>query len=446
MNGAYWPKQKTAILVIHGIGSQYPFSTMDQFARSLINSFEDTGLSDLIVEHCVAKREENDGECWNDNYIRVINKGSECPIDIYEYYWAHHTEEKMKLKDIQRWVIQTVKGAEKFYKQNEDLAIKCNDKSAFFTEKGVLKTNKYRAFLIGVAGVIPVYRGLWLGVAALVSKIPLMGALGEKMIDAMNSKISSSLSNVIGDIAIYNSIDPKSSFYQIRKEILDGAVNAVKYLLELQGSNRPGVKNTNSLSYSRVILAGHSLGSQIAFDAINRLTQMISTGEMTGVDSAGGYISTEGSIARVGAGGKRLENVSDQLCGLVTFGSPLDKIAFFLRQQVTGKQYLRLQIVQNYHSFKQKEWIGLLASDVKYRLESPYKRIFDDIRWYNYHDAGDPISGRLDYYKKVRNIRCSYKKKWRGVTHGNYWTDKKMFREIITDFIIPEDPVEYIPE
>ena len=51
MNSGYWPKQKTAVLVIHGIGGQYPFSTLDKFARQLIDSFEKMGLSDLSVEH-----------------------------------------------------------------------------------------------------------------------------------------------------------------------------------------------------------------------------------------------------------------------------------------------------------------------------------------------------------------------------------------------------------
>jgi pimeloyl-ACP methyl ester carboxylesterase len=443
MNTGSWPKRKTAVLVIHGIGGQYPFSTMDQFARSLIDSFEEMGLSDLAVEHCIAKREKDAGGYWNDNYIRVINKESEYPVDIYEYYWAHLTEEKMKLKDIQRWVLQTVKGAEKFYKQNEELARKCGDKSAFFTEEGKFKVNKYRAFLVGVAGIVPVYTGLWLGFASLISKIPVVGAFGEKIIDILNSRISSSLVNVLGDIAIYNSIDPKSSFYRIRKEILSGAVDTVKYLLELQDDNNIlRDKNVKNINYGRVILAGHSLGSQIAFDTINRLTQMISSGEIAGVGPIGNYLTPEGNDARVTTGRASFENVSEQLCGLVTFGSPLDKIAFFLRQQAPDEQYLRLQILQNYHSFKQKEWLGF--SDIKYRLESPYKRIFDNIRWYNYHDAADPISGRLDYYGNVINRRRSYKKKWRRFTHGDYWIDKEMFREIITDFIIPEEPTEHI--
>jgi hypothetical protein len=285
---------------------------------------------------------------------------------------------------------------------------------------------------------------LWLGLASLVSKIPLLGPFGEKIIKMLNLRVSNSLRNVVGDLAIYNSIDPKSSFYKVRKEILKGAVNALKSLLELSDDNRvvPGGKNTGRIDYGRVILAGHSLGSQIAFDAVNRLSQMISGGKMVGIDTAGNYLDTDGNAVRVAAGGVTLKNISEQFCGLVTFGSPLDKIAFFLRQQAPDEEYLRLQILRNYHSFKQKEWLEL--SKIKYRLESPYARIFDDIRWYNYHDAADPISGRLDYYAKVRNRRRSYKKKWRGFTHDDYWTDGELFREIITDFIIPEEPTEHI--
>ncbi len=188
-----------------------------------------------------------------------------------------------------------------------------------------------------------------------------------------------------------------------------------------------------------MILAGHSLGSQIAFDAVNRLTQLISLKEIDGVAPGGDYIDHTGAQCPVNSGDTTLKNIRDLLCGLVTFGSPLDKIAFFLREQAPDEQYLRGQMLENNHSFKQKKWFD--DSEVKFILDPPFNRVFDDIRWYNYYDMGDPISGYLDYYKSVVNIQCSYKRKGHSFTHSDYWSDPKMFRQIVDDFIVPEQPL-----
>ncbi|MDZ7859730.1 MAG: hypothetical protein U5O15_03520 [Candidatus Krumholzibacteriota bacterium] len=439
-----WPDQKTAILVIHGIGNQQPLSTLDLFGRSLIRSFEEMGLSDLKVEHRIAKRECDDSGYRNDNYIRIINKSGKFPVDIYEFYWAHITENKMKLRDIQKWVWQAAEGARRFYKNNAELAKKCGDESIFFSESGEFRVNKYRAVLMGAAGVIPFYKGLWLSLASILSKIPIFGSLGRKIVDLVNTKISNSLEDIIGDIAIYNSVDPRSSFYRIRREILKGAVDMLRYLLGLEGNNAgSGINgNEDASDYGRIIIAGHSLGSQIAFDAVNHLTRMISGGDIDGFDENGNYLNSQGDAVDIFAQGATLTNISEKVCGLITFGSPLDKIAFFLRRQTEDDQYLRCQMIQNRSSFKQKESIDI--SNVQYILASPYKRIFEDIRWYNYHDAADPISGRLDYYSKVRNIRRSYGKGSNPSTHGAYWSDREMFDQIIKDFIIPSKPTKHI--
>ncbi|HMA76252.1 MAG TPA: hypothetical protein VKO43_02975 [Candidatus Krumholzibacteriaceae bacterium] len=440
-----WPGRKTAVLVIHGIGSQQPLSTLDLFGRSIIRSFEEMGLTGLRVEHCIAERGCDDSGYCNDNYIRIINKDSKFPVDIYEYYWAYITENKMKLRDIQKWVWEAVEGARKFYKNNAELAKKCGDDSIFFSESGEFKVNKYRSVLIGAAGAIPFYRGLWFSAASILSKIPFFGSLGQRIVDLVNTKISNSLEDTVGDIAIYNSVDPKSSFYRIRKEILKGAVDILRYLLGLEVDNERSGTNEEEpgVNYGRVIIAGHSLGSQIAFDAVNHLTRMISCGDIEGFDQNGNHLNSKGDAAGIFAGGANLTNISEKLCGLVTFGSPLDKIAFFLRQQTEDDQYLRRQMIKNRDSFKQKESVDI--SNVHHRLATPYKRIFEDIRWYNYHDAADPISGRLDYYSGVKNIRRSYEKGSKLSTHGAYWTDREMFEEIITDFIVPSKPTKYIP-
>ncbi len=436
-----WPDRKTAILVFHGIGSQYPLATMDQFARTLIDVLSEQYPGEIRLKHCIAKKPGKKGETWNDNYIRITKENGESPIDIYEYYWANLTENVMSLSDLQQWVWQVVSGAERFYERNKQIGELYGDKSKFFTSDGKFRKGIYRSFLLGAVGVVPVYNAFWIWLTSLISRVfPPAGGLVKWIVDFVNKKATNSLTNVIGDLAVYNSIDPKSSLYKIRSEILSGAVNAVKYLVDLPDEEMTcDRKDIVCLNYGRVIIAGHSLGSQIAFDAINRLTQMVSMGEIGGVGTGGDYIDHNGKPRALKSRETILENIRDLLCGLVTFGSPLDKIAFFLRSQAPDEQYLRGQMLENFHSFKQKKWFD--DSEIKYVLDAPFNRIFDDIKWYNFHDSGDPISGHLDYYKNMTNKRCSYKKKVRRFTHGDYWTDQEMFGMIVDDFIAPDKPL-----
>ena len=443
MNDFKWPDRNTAVLVFHGVGSQYPLATIDQFARTLVDVLGEQYPDEIKLQHCIARKSDKKGNAWNDNFIRITKQDGRSPIDIYEYYWANLTENVMNLNDLQKWVWQVASGAERFYERNREIGELYGDQSKFFTKDGKFRKGVYRSFLLGAVGVVPVYSAFWIWLSSFISKvIPFAGGLVKWIVDLVNKKASDSLTNVIGDLAVYNSIDPKSSFYKIRSEILSGAVDAVKYLIDLPGEQITcNQEDIWSPHYGRVILAGHSLGSQIAFDAINRLTQLISLREIDGVGAGGDYIDHSGRSCALKSGETNLKKIQDLLCGLVTFGSPLDKIAFFLREQAPDEQYLRGQMLENNHSFKQKKWFD--DSEVKYVLDPPFNRVFDDIKWYNFYDLGDPISGYLDYYKNVVNKECSYKKKGHSFTHSDYWADSEMFRKIVDDFIAPKEPLRH---
>ncbi len=82
-----------------------------------------------------------------------------------------------------------------------------------------------------------------------------------------------------------------------------------------------------SKEYEAVVIAGHSLGGVIAYDAINRLH----TYPLQDNDT---------------------QKWTEALCGLITFGSPLDKIAFYFREQVAKEAHIRRHMINNLHSFK----------------------------------------------------------------------------------------------
>ena len=190
---------------------------------------------------------------------------------------------------------------------------------------------------------------------------------------------------------------------------------SLRYLLQ--------ASHDGTLRYGKVVLAGHSLGSQIAFDAINRINLLINNRMIWGYDGSGRHLEN-GSEA----------HVSEILCGLMTFGSPLDKIAFFLREHVPDDAYIRLQLLNNYHGFKQRNWDG--PANIRYKIPSPFSREFDGIRWCNYYDKYDYVSGGLDYYGPLTNINCGFRGNIFSFTHSSYWKSRAVFADFLNRMVL----------
>jgi len=435
-----WITQNTAMLVIHGIGSQKPLETLDQFARSLITSFGESPER-FKISHRVAQRSGQGQDFWYENFIRIEKKSTfnSHHLDIYEYYWAHQTQDLATTGDINNWLNKVATEAESFYQRNVKLSAK--EKSSFFTKRGEFKSIRYRFFLKFAARVIPLVQKIIYLFCYLFSRFPFLGKLLYPSVERMKKRMRSNFENIVGDIVVYNSPDAKSKFYEFRKSILDGAVSTLQYLLE------PDDEAEGRFRYNRVIVAGHSLGSQISFDAINRITHHVSMENLKGYNADGSIADEYREFT-----GEKYTSVDDVLTGLITFGSPLDKIAFFLWEKAGQNQYLRAQILRNYHCFKQRDDLfepgGYLCrkADVEDfeipELDSPFRPLFDNIKWYNFYDRRDYVSGHLDFYDqdKVQNIDCEFDSKFYEFTHSWYWREKKMFSKIINDFLLPEEP------
>ncbi len=80
-------------------------------------------------------------------------------------------------------------------------------------------------------------------------------------------------------------------------------------------------------SYDQIIVAGHSLGSVIAYDALNRVIQ-------------------ETNARRVE------KKEASKIIGLVTLGSPLDKLAFFFQVRTDEDKRVQRQILAHLHKFR----------------------------------------------------------------------------------------------
>ncbi|MCZ6700200.1 MAG: hypothetical protein O7B80_00925 [bacterium] len=112
-------QERTAILVIHGIGEQNPFETLDQFVRGLWTAANDHyGLQapDVFqMSHAqVSRQTAATSESWIENYIE-LGAGDKFPsIDIYEYYWAYQMTEQATIRDIIEWLKETSDYASKY--------------------------------------------------------------------------------------------------------------------------------------------------------------------------------------------------------------------------------------------------------------------------------------------------------------------------------------------
>lgn len=367
-----WPKERTAILVIHGIGEQNPFETLDAFAGTFWNVLEDLNEGSFFP----GQHRAVDRGGWVQNYISIRrNGGKNSAIDVYEYYWAHKVQRQATFSDIISWLVDTSEGARKFYAENEQIAEKYERDRVVAFEDKKFKRHWYLRYLGPLMRIVTIFP------AAVPKKLswllaPLVNWFQRKSID------------YIGDVVVYTTTDIKSRFFEIRKQILDGA--AAELLALLQDKR-----------YAKVIVAGHSLGSVIGYDALNRTNHAVNLKQV------------KPALAR-------------KVKGFVTFGSPLDKVAFFFREHTPDDQYLRRQILTHYHSFKAKP---LTEQENPKELGNPFKDYFDHVHWMNFWDREDLVSGSLDFYRVDENLEV--KMGANGIAaHLAYWEFRAMYEMV----------------
>jgi hypothetical protein len=86
---------RIAMLVIHGIGEQNPYETLDSFARGVFQFLRQTWHLDSALSSAMVALKD-----WTQVGMRItVNPGQgperEGRVDIFEYYWAPETEDKL---------------------------------------------------------------------------------------------------------------------------------------------------------------------------------------------------------------------------------------------------------------------------------------------------------------------------------------------------------------
>lgn len=208
----------------------------------------------------------------------------------------------------------------------------------------------------------------------------------------------------VADIALYTAADENSRFYATRSLILTEATRKLRWLLR-----HP--------RYASVALAGHSLGSAIAYDALDRL-RFEST---LGPSGAPGPPATGGEVELIGP------DEFARLRAFVTFGSPLDKIVYFFRTTLRPYETFRAHIINELHGFRRPA--DLAASSWRIGDDPPFDPRDGGVRWLNVYSPMDPISARLYFFRGVRNVRRWYPI-W-GKAHTDYWHDGGFYQEVL---------------
>lgn len=395
-------QKKTALLIIHGIGEQNPFETLDQFARGFYNMYGRTFKEEkFTLQHKLLKQENNKGDKWVDSYVRLLpesadQKDPKAYLDVHEYYWANLTEEQVTVGEISNWLRDAIKGADMTFSNMADPNARKESKSLKDLKSMVkwvmfgYRTAKFFfSILMGFASIAHV----------IMNFIDPASNILKRMRDWFNEWSTKILCDYLGDVTIYTTMDVKKKHYELRCKILDGAHQQLMSLVQND-------------QYERVLVCGHSLGTVIAYDALNKL-----------------------SIRASLAGEEKLQENCKKVQGLVTFGSPLDKTFYFFTQRSEKDQYIRKQLTNQLHSFKLKK--GLLP-DVKPALASPVSHTLDHIPWINFYSFKDPVSSRLSYFELNDNIICTFKKdyeKW-GIAHLGYWDHDPMYDRIYKQFLV----------
>ena len=208
------------------------------------------------------------------------------------------------------------------------------------------------------------------------------------------------LIDYVGDVAVYANTSEFSKSYAVRSQILDECSAALS-----------GILKSTTPKYDRVLIAAHSLGSVIAYDTMNNLLDMARSS--TAVD-----------------GGLRPQHLAS-LRGLVTFGCPLNKIYYFFREQDDPKLALRDQTLDLLYGFR-----SVIPAEVPSSLAFRYdevpgswfkaeEELKKGFRWINAYSLGDPISGRIVFYKVDSQKRFEYP--WPFFAHISYWEDPRFY-------------------
>jgi hypothetical protein len=229
-------KKRQAIVIIHGIGNQFPMDTTREFVENI--------KKDTDILYSSPDREAN---YFETRRLSLSNRKT----DFYEFYWANLITEP-SLSDLYSWVFRL-------------LFIKKPSPRVMLLVVGI----RFFCVLLLLSFIYTFYQDLqtfadssyqfWPVPFTDSGLFALFTFLAFKFLIPM---VHTKVSQTVGDAFKYLTPSPSNieSRYRIRKK----GISLLKNLHEKKDANG------NPL-YDRIVLLGHSLGSVIAYDLITHL-------------------------------------------------------------------------------------------------------------------------------------------------------------------------------
>jgi hypothetical protein len=223
------------------------------------------------------------------------------------------------------------------------------------------------------------------------------------------------LTSAIGCLAVYLGADDLSKNFAARSQILHECTTILITLLA--GRDETGNPD-KQWTYDEVLIAGHSLGSVIAYDSLSQI------------------------IVRDLAKDPSLSSVPlRRIKGLLTFGCPLNKVVYFFRARTNLRTNVLSQILYMLHSFRLRTPLPPQANPaIAMPHPFPEKTPFaPEFLWYNAYSPFDIISGRMQFYTADLDVPVE-----RGVTpwtaHLSYWENDDLY-SLFSDLMYPRPRV-----
>jgi len=421
-----WPKVNTAFLVIHGQGQHEPYQALDWFVNGFWEWFNGKNQSTNIQwKH---KLQRHDGRVYS--YISLVPDSDEKPtLDFYEFYWDRYMGHDIDLADLFDYFYEVSSGAKEFYK-SEDFDRVCQVEKVCKVRRfkegwHVIRSNwrigRFIDWLLRWALIHVRFEEGWHVIRSkrFIGQFIdwlLRWALSNRrvahwegfplLLSLLPRYFRDKVSENVHDFVIYLNPNARWRHFDIRDNLLSGALEELRLLLRND--------------YEKIIIVGHSMGSVIAYDTLSRVCRDLA--------------ATDGITPEF----------AEKIAGLVTFGSPLDKIAFFYYKPLSNKNksgeiFVQRQILNQRHGFKSRLLPRATRKPVP--IEDPMEiehpdgtkcRRLDNITWLNFWNPRDLAADCLITYD-VDNIPLENKDSLKS-EHTFYWSCPEMYEKIAEKF------------
>jgi hypothetical protein len=138
----------------------------------------------------------------------------------------------------------------------------------------------------------------------------------------------------------------------------------------------------------------------------------------------------QGITKDANTGGISTDSTS-RFAGLVNFGPPFDKIAFFFKNRRKAENYVQLQILAHFHKYRH---VKLPCEEEFLRVDGCINNIPDNSKWFNFYHQDDLVNGHLDIYRLDDGKNSECKEVVNIVkAHDRYWNCSEMYKSIVEE-------------